>query len=283
MKSRWAVYLTERFPVVANLLIAVGIARSAFLLTGRPVMAIPMLISVFGGMVFLAQIRFMDEFKDYDKDCVAHPTRPLPRGLFSLAEFGRFIWIFNLFMGVIALSAGFVLGIRAGVWLAAGALYLHLMFKEFYLKEWLSNRPMLYAITHQVIIFPMVAFVFECFAPGATGSKEFWGLGILLLSAFFGFEVGRKLNPDAHPVLNTYLKRYGRERTAALILVLLAIGVKAAESLGAGSSLRLVFVLVAASLSLLWGAPGRFKWIEGLVTLFLLLAIWAVPISRVWG
>ena len=32
-------------------------------------------------LIFITELRFMDELKDYEKDKIAHPDRPLPRGL----------------------------------------------------------------------------------------------------------------------------------------------------------------------------------------------------------
>jgi 4-hydroxybenzoate polyprenyltransferase len=233
-----------------------------------------------GGMVFLAQIRFMDELKDFEKDKVAHPERPLPRGLFTLEEFDRFIRFSNLGMVFVSILAAALVGFKAGLYFAFGAFYLFLMFKEFYLKDWLGARPILYAVSHQFIIIPMTAFVMECFLPGAVGSSVFLQFSALLLFSFFGFEVGRKLNPTAHPVLNTYLHRYGREKTAFLLLILLGLSVKAGEQIGLQGILGPLYVLISILLTLLWWAPGKFKWIEGFVTLFLLLAIWGLPIVR---
>jgi len=281
VKSRWVTYLTERFPLIPNLLIAIGIAFSAKAIAGGTREGLtPVWISILGGVLFLGQIRFMDEYKDFEKDKIAHPERPLPRGLFSLAEFESFIRVFNFSMFGISILAGVLISIRAGIYFAIGTVYLYLMFKEFFLKNWLSDRPLLYAITHQVIIIPMCAFVLECFQSDALTSHGFISFSGLLLFSFFGFEVGRKLDPEAHPILNTYLSRYGREKTAFLVLVLLGLSLKAGEALGLNLILGPLYVAIMVLLSLLWWAPSRYKWIEGFVTLFLLLSIWGIPIAR---
>jgi len=281
MKSRWSVYLTERFPIIPNALIAAGITLSATRIAGNPNPGlIPLVISFLGGMVFLAQIRFMDEYKDFEKDKVAHPERPLPRGLFTPAEFARFIKLFNLAMIGVSVVAALEVSMSSGFFFLLGALYLHLMFKEFYLRDWLNARPLLYAFSHQWIIIPMIAFVLECFTPGAVKHPDFLPFAGLMLFSFFGFEVGRKLDPGAHPVLNTYLHRYGREKTAFLLLILLGLALKSGEALGMFVVLGPLYLIILVLLSILWWAPHRFKWIEGFVTLFLLLAIWGMPIVR---
>jgi 4-hydroxybenzoate polyprenyltransferase len=151
------------------------------------------------------------------------------------------------------------------------------MFVEFYLGDGLARRPLLYAILHQVIIFPLGYFVLACFRSPWTDIRGFW-FSTLLLGAFFGFEVGRKLDPKAHPVLRTYLREYGKEKTVFLLLVLLGISTHAANLLGVAKVLGPLYVLILAATSLLWWAPAKFKIVEGLVTLYLLLALWSVPL-----
>lgn len=281
MKQRWVIYLTERFPLIPNLLVAVGIVLSARVIsTDLRTGLLPVFIALCGGMVFLAQIRFMDELKDFEKDKIAHPERPLPRGLFTVGEFSRFVRIFNGIMLLMALGAGVLVSPLAGVYFGVGAIYLFLMFKEFYVGDWLQNRPLVYAITHQLIIFPMCAFVAECFQNDSVFQSNHFYFSALLLFSFFGFEVGRKLDPRAHPVLNTYLSRYGRHKTALLLLVLLGIGLKMGEALGLMVLLGPTYILIITLLSLLWWAPLRFRWIEGFVSVFLLLSVWGLPFVR---
>ena len=227
MKSRWGIYFNERFPLIPNLLVAMGITHSARILaesnTGLPSTFLATVLAVLGGMLFLAQIRLMDEYKDFEKDKIAHPERPLPRGLFTHQEFGSWIFRFNVSMVLMSLLLGALLNPVAGGLFAFGTIYLYLMFKEFYLGEWLVKRPMLYAISHQLIIFPMGAFVYSCYHEQVlAGPVVFW-FCVLLLGTFFAFEVGRKLDPSAHPILKTYLSQYGKNKTVILLLALLAI------------------------------------------------------------
>jgi 4-hydroxybenzoate polyprenyltransferase len=234
-------------------------------------------------MLFLAQIRLMDEYKDFEKDKIAHPDRPLPRGLFTHQEFGSWIFRFNVAMVIWSVVIGFLLNPVSGILFGIGTIYLYLMFKEFYLGEWLVKRPMLYAITHQLIIFPMGAFVYSCYhAQVLTNPSAFW-FCLLLIGTFFGFEVGRKLDPSAHPILKTYLVQYGKNKTVFLLLGLLAIATHAASHVGADLILGPLYVLVILTSSLVWWAPHRFKSIEGMVALYLLSALWAIPILRLFG
>jgi 4-hydroxybenzoate polyprenyltransferase len=282
MSSRWSVYFKERFPLIPNLLVALGITHSARILvensTGVASSSLATLLAVTGGMLFLAQIRLMDEYKDFEKDKIAHPDRPLPRGLFAHAEFGSWILRFNVAMVVLSGLLGWLVNPVSGVLFAIGTLYLYLMFREFYVGDWLSKRPMLYAITHQLIIFPMGAFVYSCYQPQILNDHRVFWFCLMLIGAFFGFEVGRKLDPAAHPILKTYLVQFGKPKTVTLLLVLLGISFHAGKHLAVDGILGALYVLVILSSSLVWWAPARFKIVEGMVTLFLLMALWAVPL-----
>jgi 4-hydroxybenzoate polyprenyltransferase len=286
MNSRWSVYFKERFPLIPNLLVAAGIVESArrwSLVQGnQPAGFIPFLTALVGGMLFLMQLRLMDETKDFEKDKIAHPERPLPRGLFRIEEFKTFVRRFQWAMILWTGAAAFAGGIPAALLFGFGVLYLHLMFVEFYLGDRLARRPLLYAILHQIIIYPLGGFVLACFQVSWRDPRAFW-FCTLLIGAFFGFEVGRKLDPHAHPVLRTYLLQYGREKTVFLLLVLLGIATHAARTLGAGSILGPLYLVILTGSSLLWWAPAKFKVVEGLVTLYLLLALWSLPLQQLIG
>ena len=286
MNSRWSVYFKERFPVIPNLLVALGIVESArrwAVIQGSEQTGVwPFLAATIGGMLFLMQLRLMDETKDFEKDRVAHPSRPLPRGLFRIDEFRTFVRRFQWAMILWILAAAASGGLPAALLFGFGVLYLHLMFVEFYLGDRLARRPLLYAILHQIIIYPLGGFVLACFSSPWSDPRGFW-FCTLLIGAFFAFEVGRKLDPDAHPVLRTYLSQYGREKTAFLLLVLLGIATHAARTLGVASVLGPLYILILAGSSLLWWAPKRYKILEGLVTLYLLLALWSLPLQQLIG
>jgi hypothetical protein len=79
------------------------------------------------------------------------------------------------------------------------------------------------------------------------------------------------------------LREYGREKTVFLLLVLLGIATHAARTLGVATLLGPLYILILAGSSLLWWAPTKFKVVEGLVTLYLLLALWSLPLQQLSG
>ena len=282
MSSRWGIYLKERFPLIPNLIAALGMAFSSARLALTDGVKIPLgtlAFAVFGGIVFLAQIRFMDELKDVEKDKIAHPERPLPRGLFTPQEFGNWILRFHVLMiGIAALLSIFVNQVSA-LCFFIGTGYLYLMYREFFIGKWLSDRPLLYAISHQVITFPMVAFAFSVFEPHSIHTRAFISYSSLLVCVFFAFEIGRKLDPNSHPILKTYLRVYGKKQTALFMGVLLALYEFCAIQLGLFNPLGISALFCFFLLSILWVSPNQFKWIEGVLLLLLLASLWVIPIK----
>ena len=82
----WMTFLKERLPLPSYLVLVMGLAISGSALGNasaavRPSAAIwgATAIAAAGAFMFFAVLRIMDEYKDYEKDRVAHPHRPLPR------------------------------------------------------------------------------------------------------------------------------------------------------------------------------------------------------------
>src|SRR5579872_1042773 len=97
--KRLSEYFADRFPlnkfsIMVCMFALSGLCFSQML---RSVWPLPSLL------VFLAtavvtlltffQLRVADEFKDYTDDCLYQPYRPIPRGLLTLKELGKFAFI----------------------------------------------------------------------------------------------------------------------------------------------------------------------------------------------
>ncbi len=65
----------------------------------------------------------MDERKDFEKDKIAHPERPLPARL-TVAQVDRAIASLAVLLFAVAAAAGVLVNAVAGGFLAAGAIYL---------------------------------------------------------------------------------------------------------------------------------------------------------------
>jgi len=272
-------FLKERVPVVANLILAVGMILSA---AATLKVSAPIGASVFIGaalLIFITELRFMDELKDYEKDKIAHPDRPLPRGLVTTDQVNFLIkFTFGLFLACVGASYLFFNAL-SGHYLLLTAVWLWLMYKEFYVGQALAKSPLIYAITHQLIIIPLCLFVFSAFGLESITS-EVMGFCLLVLSSFFTFEVGRKMDPTSDPILGTYLVHYGKIKTNILITVLAGIGVYGTVLLGKLWWWGLApFLLTVVTQARIWFQTNRFKDLEGMIALNLIFNMWLMAIA----
>ncbi|MHC1743407.1 MAG: hypothetical protein AB9873_10300 [Syntrophobacteraceae bacterium] len=282
--NRWITYVLERFPLVGYLLVAGGLCGSTTaLLRGRNWTYEDLLatsLASAGVLLFLIQLRWMDEVKDVDKDRLAHPERPLPRGLVSFPEVVRVIRGFNVaavvFAAVLA-GLGYLLG--ASTYLALWG-FLLLMYKEFFAGKWLGERPILYALSHQASLVLIAMFSASLLAPDRVLSAEVLAVGFMNMGAFLTYEVARKLDPKAHPVLKNYLGVYGASRTIALLASLQALTVAFATFLGIVLLVGPCAVLVSVSLVLVRLRPQRFKTVELIASVAFLIEIWSPLLVR---
>lgn len=280
--ARWLTYVKERFPLVTYLLLSGAMCWSgASLFMVSPFSAlIQSSLSMVGILLFFFELRLMDEWKDFEKDKVAHPTRPLPRGLIQPGEvrlgIGIGIALMLAFAGLLAL-----LGYRDAAALFLGiSIYLWLMYKEFFAGESLSRLPFLYGFTHQIILLPLMAFPVAIYHAKGWLQPPSLQLGLTVLGAFFTYELCRKLDPKAHPILKTYPQVYGRGGTFFRISITTATALLGSSLLHieAVSVLPLMLTWIAALVWIL--RPGTHKVVELLATISLLVHLSCIPLAR---
>ena len=274
--ATWKTFFKERLPLIPLLIISAGYAftgmaiRQENLSTGH---LWAMGAATLAIVLFMGVLRLMDEIKDKDKDAIVHPDRPLPRGLVTEAGLRRLI---GIGYGALLLATPLFgwWSFEAGwAWLAT-ILWMGLMYREFFLGEWLENRPWLYAISHQVVIPLLALFTVSIQGPGAL-REETLSFGLLALGAFFNFEICRKLQPDADPILGTYLVNSGRLITWMASTLLMALAAWGAWRLGLALWLWPVQIIMVLIHGLLGLAPHRYKVVEGIASVALLAQIWA--------
>ena len=160
----------------------------------------------------------MDEFKDYEKDLVAHPERPLPRGILKPQQVENTIHGLVGLMVVYAIATGLADNMISGVLYLGITVYLWLMYKEFYTAGGLANIAWLYGTTHQLILVLLCLFTVTVAHPQMISDQLSWAFGFSVLGSFFSYEICRKLDPNANPILKTYLQMYGPQKTIFFVL-----------------------------------------------------------------
>lgn len=281
--ARWLTYVKERFPIATYLLLIGGFTFSGLFLAGGGFQWKGFVVSFVGFLLFFFQLRLMDELKDYDKDVVAHPDRPLPRGLLTTVEVGRTIKALSVAMTGYALLTAIFVNWTTGLSYLTITVYLLLMYREFFAGAWLDERPLLYAVSHQFIVFGVCIFAVAVSREGLALQGPTMCLGLVVLGSFFGYEVCRKLDPGAHPLLKTYLSVYGPAKTSIIVLVATAIAGAGAAGLGLGALLWPAEALVVVSLVVLFTKPDKYKVVEAVATLSLTVHLWAVVIRHLAG
>jgi 4-hydroxybenzoate polyprenyltransferase len=295
--NRWITYQKERFPVLAHgLLIAAfsfsGVSFSFLLRTdsGFPPAAAFLVAFATAFLLFL-QLRIADEFKDFDEDSRYRPYRPVPRGLVTLRELA----VVGVIGGIIQLTLALLINPRLGLLLLVVWIYLALMSREFFVRDWIKARPITYLWTHMLIL-PLADFY-------ATGCD--WlaanvpcpdGLAWFLIVSFFNgvvIELGRKIRApaDEEEGVETYSVLYGRR-----IAVLAWLGALTATAFCAWQAARriefaqaalvilgvlLVFCTVLAIRFLHSPQTNRAKMLEhasGIWTLCMYLTLGAIPL-----
>jgi 4-hydroxybenzoate polyprenyltransferase len=273
--------LGERAPVPAMLAVGTALTCAAAYVSGGTASLGSAALG--GGCVaaVLIQLRLMDEVKDFAKDQLAHPHRPLPRGLVSVAELRGVIRVLGASMAAFALIITAFVNGPAGAFYAATIAYAYLMYHEFYAPRALARNAFAYALAHQVLVVPLCLFA----AALATRSpalppRTYW-FAVACLGASFTFELARKLDVRAHPALGTYLQRHGR--TATLIALLAALSAFAFGAFSADLAVVLwpFLAIVVFALGVAQLRPSRHQWAARAAALLVLALILAPTIQRV--
>ncbi len=294
--KKWWTYQCERFPVFAHgLLIAAfsfsAVCFSSLLREGNPAPASVIVAFINSFLAFL-QLRIADEFKDFDEDSRFRPYRPVPRGLITLRELG---WL-GILTGIVQLTLAFWLNVHLIPYLLLIWTYLALMSREFFVREWLKNKPVTYLLSH-MFIMPLIDFyatATEWILHQATApSGLFWFVAVSFCNGIV-IEMGRKIRSpgEEEPGVNTYTTLWGR-LTAVLawwLALSLTLGCAWMATIRIGFEkttvliLGLVFLAAVALGNLFLRRPEgawmkKFETLSGLWTLLLYLLLGAIPLG----
>jgi 4-hydroxybenzoate polyprenyltransferase len=292
--NRWWIYQKERFPLHAHgpLIAAFSACAVAFssMLRGAPPPEWQSYLTAFGVcLLMFFQLRIADEFKDRDEDARWRPYRPVPRGLVKLSEL-RVVFLIAALLQIALVLAH---DARLLLVLALAWTYFTLMSVEFFCRDWLKARPVVYLLTHMGIM-PLVDFFGTACEWLPRGASAPSGLGWFITASFFNgivIEIGRKLRQpaDEEEGVETYSALWGRPGGAAVWLAAMAATLVCAGMAAARigfvlpllTALGGVFALALVILPpyLRGSLPGkRIELLSGLWTLTLYLMLGIVPL-----
>jgi len=265
--KNFKIYLNERFPLGKNSFFVLIFTLSGYIFTGllynskiiKPTLSkevnrvllfwdkeidkvpiiwykfLPLFIIIF---MFFFQLRITDEFKDYEEDLKYRPYRPVQRGVISLKALGK-IGIATI---IIQIILAHVINPKLIYFMLLVWVYMFLMTKEFFIKNWLTERILIYALSHVVImifitlvIVKGTGYILEShFLETLYLSVEKYGknifIGLIPLFALnylngIVLEIGRKTrraDEEEHGV-QTYSKLWGKKKTVIILSLLFAV------------------------------------------------------------
>lgn len=309
MNRGWT-YQKERFPIFAHGPLVAAFSASAVSFSallrglgeGRPGFA-NYAVAFAVSLASFLQLRIADEFKDAEEDAAFRPYRPVPRGLVTLRELA---WV-----GVAAATLQLALTIWLGLshgglrWQLPGLLlvtwtYFALMSREFFAREWLKARPVIYLFSHMMIMPLIDWFATGCDwvpADGGMPAGLFWFLAASFCNGLV-IELGRKIRAPEQEErgVPTYTALWGRPAavtswlaalTATLVCALLAaqrIAFTGAVAAVLGTLLAGAMILATAFLRTQHGKLAKgIEAYSGVWTLALYLSLGVVPLAlRTW-
>ena len=265
--KNFKIYLNERFPLGKNSFFVLIFTLSGYIYTGllynskiiksilskevnrvpllwnKEINKVPMIwykllplfIIIF---MFFFQLRITDEFKDYEEDLKYRPYRPVQRGIISLKALGK-IGIATI---IIQIILAHVINPKLIYFMLLVWIYMFLMTKEFFIKNWLTERILIYALSHVVIMIFITLVIVK--GTGYILQDHFLETLYLLLkkyekNIFIGLiplfalnylngivlEIGRKTRrtDEEEYGVQTYSKLWGRKKAVVVLSLLFVI------------------------------------------------------------
>jgi 4-hydroxybenzoate polyprenyltransferase len=298
MANRWWIYQRERFPVAAHgpLIAAFSFSAISYSALVRHADGVPrvrpLVVAFVSAFLFFLQLRIADEFKDFEEDSRFRPYRPVPRGLITLRDLAK-LWVLCI---SIQLALALWLSPRLLVPLVVTWIYLALMSKEFFLRKWLKRNPVVYMVSHMMIMPLVDLYTTACdWVPAGYRRPPDGLLWFLVVSFFNGMvlEIGRKIRTpnDEENGVETYSYLWGRNVACVIWVVIMGTTAAAATMAARGIDFTApALAIYAAMLLIAIGASviflrlplaGRGRWIEGVSgvwSLALYLSLGTVPI-----
>ena len=254
--KNFKIYLNERFPLGKNSFFVLIFTLSGYIFTGllynskiinqifSKEIKVPMpwhkIVALFIIIfMFFLQLRITDEFKDYEEDLKYRAYRPVQRGVITLKALGKI----GIATVIIQIILAYLIDFKIIYFMIIVWFYMFLMAKEFFIKEWLTKRILIYALSHVVIMIFITLVIVNATQYIVLGEAENifkfvalqryrHNIDIALIPLFtlnylngIVLEIGRKTrraDEEEHGV-QTYSKLWGKKKAAVILSLLFAV------------------------------------------------------------
>jgi hypothetical protein len=274
--DRWTTYFFERFNPILSLIVIIGIATSCAIIGRTPLSPDPFIASCLVWFFLALLFRMRNDLADYDRDRVAHPERPLPRGLIHRNNLQIVISGIQYVLCFVFAGLFIFFGAWSRLFLFVTGGYLWLIHQNFYLGKRLDQKPLLKSVLFQGIVIPMTLLSISFSNSWQLFSIKNLSYCLLLYGAFFTYDICRKLNPASHPASQTLVHFFGYKVVFRIALAGLAVSALGAYGYGIPQFLIPVEVGVAVALILLFKNPARYTLARQAASLSLIIHAWAV-------
>ncbi len=273
--DRWWIYIKERFPLTTHILIASGISCSGFVVNRGYIQLDAFLLSLIGLLLIFGYSRLKDDFDDAEKDKIAFPERPIPRGLLRIRDVRQVLNVYWFILVSYFLVIWMSLNLTAAVVYLLCVIFLWLKDKEFYSKELLTKWPIFRTTIQQEIVILLVFFAVACGRPRAVISMSSISYALTVFGAFYTYDICRKLDPYAHPIRMSPVLVYGFRKIFWGVIVLAMISALGAYGLGVQRFLLPFEVSVVVMLTLLFIRPQHYQIPEFIAAISLVVHVWS--------
>ncbi|MGI9515683.1 MAG: UbiA family prenyltransferase [Pirellulaceae bacterium] len=231
---RFGAWLKERFPLLGHGILIVSYYSSnqflAEVLTAPDEKLRYTIGSLLGAITLFCiffHLRVFDEHKDFEEDSLHYPDRVLQRGLISLRD--------------LKIAGGIAIGLEillSAIWMPTGKpaalvavlvtlFFSWLMLKEFFVRDWLKQHFLMYAISHMMIM-PLLAMVVFSFTTGEyfwTAPTWYWVYAFVGFFVTLNWEISRKIRSPDQEIegVDSYTKIFGTYGAAWAVLIVRAI------------------------------------------------------------
>lgn len=266
----WLRYILERLNPLVALPLIVGYSLSAVRIAKGVFDPLTLIVSCLALFYIAFFLRLKNDIQDFERDRIAFPSRPLPRGLISRYDAMEMVKYLEFgltgFFGIIFIF--YPPPVKLTILLTGG--YIFLLAQGFFIPQWERSGPLLKGILAQILLIPLTLFIVGLWNSDATFTVPALSYTLIVFGASFVNGFCRKLDPFLHPASMSFIHYYGFRFSFYVGIGALLISALGAYGLGVQLWLWPCEIAVLYTLTMLFKKPKRFRFaqIAALLSLF---------------
>lgn len=273
--GRWSSYIYERFPPLIYGSLSFGLALSGASINKANVSTYHTILAFIGLWVFLFTLRLANDINDVQKDKIAFPDRPLPKGTIKVSEAKQLLFVVQLFLFAYSQLLWILLQETAAMLFLILACWSWLASREYYAKDLLQRLPFVASLWNQMYTIPMALFAVGVSQPARVFGVKSWALAVAVYGAMLTFQLCRTFNPHLHPIVAAYIHFYGFRSTFYFACLGIVISAVAAKFLGVMGLLWPVQGVLLGAMILQFFQPEQYRISTMAATVSLIVHAWA--------